>query len=670
VLLLQKLLAEQGFSPGAIDGDFGPKTENAIKAFQEDAGLTANGRADAGLWVKLDTALARPKILSGPGTAGPASFGRTIPPRAAAEKPMRTLIAAILALLLTAGLAPTSAQTRADPEGASGLAAKPLVTAQTHMIAAAHPAAAEAGREVLRRGGSAADAAITALLVLNVVEPQSSGIGGGAFALVHSATGVTSWDAREAAPTGATAEMFLAENGEPLPFLEAVASGHSVGVPGLVRLIEALHARHGKLPWADLFAPAISLARDGFPVSPRLAASIAENRDRLAVADAATLFLPGGEPLAEGAILTNPALAATLQTLANAGPGALYTGRLAEAIADATHTGPRPGALTSADLAAYRMIERPAVCINYRARFRVCGMGPPSSGATTVGQILGLLDRFKPDELVLDGPRLWHLFAEASRLAYADRAQYLADSDHVRVPVRGLLDPAYLMERARLIPSFAASPSKAEAGSPPWREGRLMDPDLQDELPGTTHLSVIDSDGLAIAVTASIETAFGSGRMAAGFLLNNQLTDFSLLPVSPEGKPIVNAVAPGKRPRSSMSPTIVYRLEAPERAYILAGSPGGSRIPEYVAGALVAMLDFGADPAAAAALGHVSQRNGGKIVLEQGAHPPGLGRALAAMGHEVGETAMTSGLHIVRALPDGTLQGGADPRREGVALGD
>ena len=578
------------------------------------------------------------------------------------------LIATTLALLLAA--MPAAAQTAADPEAPSGRAPKPLATARTHMIAAAHPAAAEAGREILRRGGSAADAAIAALLVLNVVEPQSSGIGGGAFALVHSATGVTSWDARETAPAGATPDMFLGDDGKRLPFLEAVASGRSVGVPGEMRLMEALHARHGKLPWADLFAPAIALARGGFPVSPRLAQSIKRYRDRLAAADAAALFLPDGRPPAAGATLTNPALAATFQTLADDGPGALYSGPLARAIVAAAHTAPRPGTLAAADLAAYEVKERPAVCLDYRARFRVCGMGPPSSGATTVGQILGLLDRFEPDELTLDGPRLWHLFAEASRLAYADRAQYLGDSDFIRVPVRGLLDPGYLMDRARLIDGAQAAPGRADPGDPPWREGRLLAPDLQDELPGTTHLSVIDGDGLAITVTASIETAFGSGRMAVGFLLNNQLTDFSFRPAREDGTPIANAVAPGKRPRSSMSPTIVYRLAAPERAYILAGSPGGSRIPEYVAGALVAMLDFGADPAAAAALAHVSQRNGAKLVLEQGAHPPGLAAALAAMGHEVAGKAMTSGLHIIRIRPDGALEGGADPRREGIALGD
>jgi gamma-glutamyltranspeptidase/glutathione hydrolase len=579
---------------------------------------------------------------------------------------MRALIA--LALLLAATTA--TAQTAADPEGASGFAEKPLAIARSHMIVAAHPAASEAGREMLRRGGSAADAAIAALLVLNVVEPQSSGIGGGAFALVHSAGGVTSWDARETAPAGARADMFLNAEDDRLPFLEAVASGHSVGVPGLVRLLEALHGRHGKLPWADLFAPAIRLSGEGFPVSPRLAQSVERYRARLAAADAAALFLPGGEPVAQGVLLKNPALAETLRGLAADGPEAFYGGAMAQEIAAAVQMEPRPGTLTPSDLAGYEVIERPAVCIEYRGRFRVCGMGPPSSGATTVGQILGLLDRFKPDELTLEGSRLWHLFAEASRLAYADRARYLADSDHVKVPVRGLLDPAYLMTRARLISGFQASEGKAEAGEPPWREGRLMAPDLQEDLPGTTHLSVIDGSGLAISVTASIETAFGSGRMAGGFLLNNQLTDFSFRPVSSDGAPIANAVAPGKRPRSSMSPTIVYRLEAPDQVFILAGSPGGSRIPEYVAGALVAMLDFGVDPAAAAALPHVSHRNRGKLVLEEGVHSPTMAAKLAAMGHEIGKKVMTSGLHLLLTRPDGTLEGGADPRREGVALGD
>ncbi|HUF86457.1 MAG TPA: gamma-glutamyltransferase family protein [Thermohalobaculum sp.] len=585
-------------------------------------------------------------------------------------------LAGLLGLALALSTLPAPAQTRAEPEAPGAPAPKPLVTAERQMIVAAHPAAAAAGWTMLRRGGSAADAAIAALLVLNVVEPQSSGIGGGAFALVHGPDGLTAWDARETAPAGARPDMFLGPDGAPLPFLEAVASGHAVGVPGLVRLIEALHARHGRLGWAELFAPAIALARDGFPVSPRLAGSVARYRDRLAASPAAALFLPGGAPLAEGAVLRNPALAATFARLAAEGPGAFHAGPVAEAIVAAVQTGPRPGTLAPADLAGYAVKPRAAVCLDYRARFRVCGMGPPSSGATTVGQILGLLGNFALDGLALDSPRLWHLFAEASRLAYADRARYLADPDVVRVPVRGLLDPGYLAARARLIDPERASGGVAQAGDPPWREGRLMAPQPTADRSGTTHLSVIDGAGLAIALTASIETAFGSGRLAAGFLLNNQLTDFAFRPAAADGTPVANAAAPGKRPRSSMAPTIVYRLytpgapETPETPHILAGSPGGARIPEYVAGALVAMLDFAADPGAAAALFHISQRNRASLALEAGAAPPGLAEALAALGHNVETAPMNSGLHLVRRRADGRLEGGADPRREGVALGD
>ncbi len=580
---------------------------------------------------------------------------------------MRMLFAVIL--LATLAVFPATAQTQADPEAATGWAPKPLATGQLHMIAAAHPAAAEAGREIMRRGGSAADAAIAALLVLNVVEPQSSGIGGGAFALVHLAKGVTSFDARETAPAGATPDMFMASDGERMKFLDAVASGRSVGVPGLLRLFETLHALHGKLPWPDLFVPAIAQA-EAFQVSPRLAGLVERYAERLGQADAAALFLPGGAPIAEGETLRNPALAATFRMLADRGPDTFYAGALANEIATATRRGAVAGTLSTEDLAAYRVIERPAVCMVYRVQFRVCGMGPPSSGATTVGQVLGILDRFKPTDFALGEPHLWHLFAEASRLAYADRALYLGDRDFVDVPVKGLLDPGYLAGRARLIHGFKASEGKAAAGEPPWREGALMAPDDGLGTPGTTHLSVIDGDGLAISLTASIETAFGSGRMAGGFLLNNQLTDFSFRPTGADGNPVANAVAPGKRPRSSMAPTIVYRTDTPQRPYILAGSPGGSRIPEYVAGALIAMLDFGADPALAAALGHVSHRNRSELALEAGAHPAALAEGLAAMGHKVITNSMASGLHIIRVAPNGTLSGGADPRREGAASAD
>ena len=570
------------------------------------------------------------------------------------------MISLLTALLL---MTPAFAQTMTEANDAIGFAVKPLVTAQERMIVAANPLAAQAGDRMMAGGGSAADAAIAALLVLNVVEPQSSGLGGGGFALVHGPGGLTTWDARETAPAGATPDMFM-ENGETLTFRAAVASGRSIGVPGLLRLMEALHARHGKLPWAVLFRPAIRLARDGFEVSPRLSKMLTRYAGLLNGTDAAAVFLPGGEPMAAGAILKQPRLAETLDIIAAHGGNTFYTGPLAEQIVAATRRVPRPGTLNLHDLAAYRAIERPAICHRYR-HYRICGMGPPSSGATTTGQILMLFDRFKPDDLALDEPRLWHLFASASRLAYADRARYLADGDFVQVPIEGLLNPAYMDARARLISPFGAAKGEAAAGDPPGHADELHAPDMREDLPGTTHLSVVDKDGLAISLTASIEAPFGSGRMAGGFLLNNQLTDFSFRATDADGVPIANAPEPGKRPRSSMAPTIAYLDGQP---IALTGSPGGGRIPEYVAQSLVAMLAFEADPATAAALPHVSQRNRGTIALEPGI-PAAILEGLEALGHTTEKAEMTSGLHIIRILPDGKLLGGVDPRREGVAIG-
>ena len=556
-----------------------------------------------------------------------------------------------------------NAQSRADPEASSGISAKPLVSSENYMIVAAHPLASAAGKLMLQQGGSAADAAIAALLVLNVVEPQSSGIGGGAFALIWGPDGITSWDARETAPAGATPQLFMAGD-KPMAWLTAVASGRSVGVPGLVRLMEALHTRHGRLEWSALFQPAIKLARDGFAVSPRMAASVLRFAPRLTRPATAASFLPGGLPVKAGQILRQPDLADTLEAIANDGAQAFYSGDIARAIEEAVREMPDPGTLTRKDLAAYRVIERPAICHPFLT-YRVCGMGPPSSGATTVGQILMLTQRMGVDGISPNDARARNLFAQASRLAYADRAKYLADRDFVPVPVAGLLDRGYISRRARLLDPVAAPKGKAEAGRPPWREGRRFAPDHQLDRPGTTHLSVIDADGLAISLTASIETAFGSGRMAGGFLLNNQLTDFSFRARGANGLRIANAPQAGKRPRSSMAPTIVLQDGRP---VVLAGSPGGSRIPEYVAQSLILMLAHGVDPAQAAAWPHVSHRNRGSVVLE-----PFFDEAAAAdlerMGHVVERKAMTSGLHLIRVTPEG-LQGGADPRREGVALGE
>jgi gamma-glutamyltranspeptidase/glutathione hydrolase len=575
---------------------------------------------------------------------------------------MRILSFVIASTLLVSG---AMAQTQADPEVASRVVPKPLVSATSHMIVAAHPLAAQTGDEILAQGGSAADAAIATLLVLNVVEPQSSGIGGGAFALVHGPGGLTTWDARETAPAGATPDMFM-DGGETLPFLEAVASGRSVGVPGLVRLMEALHDRHGKLPWADLFRPAITLAADGFEVSPRLASSIERFAGRLTGTDAALTFLPGGTSLSEGDLFRQPELAETFRRIADKGADAFYQGPIAEAIITTVTADPRPGSLSAADLSGYGVTERAPVCAPYSGN-RVCGMGPPSSGATTVSQILGLIERSIPAQPAAEGLAVlpWHLFAEASRLAYADRAKYLADSDFVKVPVEGLLDNTYLGSRAALIDPAKAASGKAEAGDPPWKEGRYYAPDNSEDLPGTTHLSVIDKDGLAISLTASIETAFGSGRMAGGFLLNNQLTDFSFRPTNAEGEPIANAVAPGKRPRSSMAPTMAY---VGERLAVITGSPGGSRIPEYVAQSLLGVMSIGVDPAEAVAWPHISQRNRGTLVLEPG-FPKPIAETLGRMGHATERKDMTSGLHMITIGGNGTLYGGADPRREGVAIG-
>ena len=566
------------------------------------------------------------------------------------------------ALLIAAALMltpqPVLSQSRADPEAGTGLGPLQEGTARDHMIVAANPHATDAGAQMLAAGGSAADAAIATLLALNVVEPQSSGIGGGAFALVHDGIGITSFDARETAPMSATPDLFFVD-GQKLGFVDAVLSGRSIGAPGLMRLIGTLHERYGVLPWADLFQPAIKLARDGFAVSPRLEGLLAGAEERLSGTDVATIFFRDGAPMTAGMLLTQPALAETLATLARDGADAFYEGPIAEAIAARVATPPIPGALTTDDLAAYDVVERRAACAPYRG-YSVCGMGPPSSGATTVGQILMLLEA-SAGANPADTSLLWHRFAEASRLAYADRATYLADSDFVAVPVRGLLNRAYMQDRARMISRDAAMAHPAEAGDPPWREGNLG-ADLGPGTPGTTHVSVIDGDGLALSITASIETAFGSHRMAAGFLLNNQLTDFSFTPEAEDGTPVANAPDGGKRPRSSMSPTIVMKDGAPA---ILTGSPGGSRIPEYVAQSLVGMIDLGLSPGEAAALPHISQRNRAKTAVEPAFDPVAVAE-LEELGHEIEVRDMTSGVHTIRIMHDGTLIGGADPRREGT----
>ncbi|MEM7442264.1 MAG: gamma-glutamyltransferase [Pseudomonadota bacterium] len=576
---------------------------------------------------------------------------------------------AVAAAALLAGL-PALAQDRPQPEAASGRAADAdAATAQDYMVAAANPLAVQAGYDVLANGGTAADAMVAVQMVLNLVEPQSSGIGGGAFLVYYDAeTGdITTLDGRETAPLAADSNLFMQADGDPMPFWQAVVGGRSVGTPGTLMLMEEAHDRYGTSPWSSLLQPAIDLAENGFEVSPRLASFLdGDTATRLQTYETARdYFFPDGTALAAGDTLQNQPFADTLQAIADNGSSAFYSGDIANNIVAAVQaTEDNPGLLTLDDLAAYQVIERPAVCQEYRG-YDVCGMGPPSSGALTVGQILGLLEHFDLASMGPDSVDAWHLFAEAGKLAYADRGMYMADSDFVSVPVEGLLDPAYLTGRAQLIDWNDAAETPVAAGNPPWREALLWAPDTSAELPGTSHVAIIDGNGNAISLTTTIESAFGSQIMVDGFLLNNELTDFSFRPES-NGRPVANRVQPGKRPRSSMAPTIV--LDEHGEVALVVGSPGGSRIIEYVAQTIVGVIDWNMDIQTAIEMGHVTNRNGATD-LEAGTEMAGLQAALEELGHTVSVRDLNSGLHGIQVTHDGFL-GGADPRREGTALGD
>jgi gamma-glutamyltranspeptidase/glutathione hydrolase len=575
-------------------------------------------------------------------------------------------IVATLALLLLFS-APTALHAFEQPESGSGFAPKPLVKAKTHMVIAAHPLAAEAGLAILRKGGSAIDAGIATQMVLNLVEPQSSGIGGGAFILYWDAATKTlaSFDGRETAPASATPELFLDAEGKPLPREAAMASGLAVGVPGVLAALKLAHDKYGKLPWAELFQPAIALARAGFPVSPRLAKLIAEaDPNSFAPEARAYFFDDAGRPWPVGYKLANPVLADTLETIAREGPTPFYQGDIARDIAKAVQDDPRKaGKLTEEDLASYHAKEREPVCVLYRAD-RVCGAGPPSSGGVTVGQVLALIAPYDLAPAPLSA-RAAHIIAEAERLALADRARYLADSDFVPAPVAGLLDPDYLASRRGLIDPDRAQAHVA-AGSPPNTRQGAYGLDGTREAAGTSQISIVDDDGNAFSMTTSIEQAFGARTMVRGFLLNNQLTDFSFMSVDEEGRPVANRVEGGKRPRSSMDPTMVF-ADGGGLRYVL-GSPGGPAIILFNVKAVVGLIDWGLDAAAASALVNFGSTEDA-VLIEPGAAWDPLAASLEAMGHDIHRVPLASGLHIIEKTPDG-LEGGADPRREGVALGD
>jgi gamma-glutamyltranspeptidase / glutathione hydrolase len=562
---------------------------------------------------------------------------------------------------------PATAQTLAPaPEAATGRIAKVAGIAQRYMVAAANPLAANAGREILRAGGSAADAAIAIQLVLNLVEPQSSGIGGGAF-MVHWAEAsrtVSTLDGREKAPAAAKPDRFLGPDGKPMKFVDAVVGGRSVGVPGTLKLLEAAHKRWGKLPWPDVIAPAIKLAEDGFSISPRLNGLLTGEKNLMADPIAAAYFYePDGKPKAIGTILKNPAFAATLRAIAEKGSAAFYEGSIAQDIVSkVTGHKTNPGDMTLADLVAYTIEEREAVCGAYRV-YRLCGMGPPSSGAIAIQQMLGILET-RDIARMGAGPEAVHWFSEAGRLAFADRNLFLADPAFLSVPVQGLIDRDYIRSRAGLV-SPDKSMGRAKPGDPPHKRAQLLG--MSDSMEnGTSHISVIDAQGDAVSMTTTIEDGFGARLMTSGgFLLNNELTDFNFVPEE-DGKPVANRVEGGKRPRSSMAPTLVF--DAFGRLYGAVGSPGGSQIINFVAKTLVALLDWKMDPQNAVDLANFGSRNG-PTELEKGSEAEAWKAALEARGHEVRLLEMTSGTQAIIKTPEGFV-GGADGRREGVAIGD
>ena len=577
------------------------------------------------------------------------------------------LLAAITTSLLLSGCTILETQQREtrEPEAATGLQIKQQVTANEYMIAAANPYASRAGQAMLALGGNAVDAAIATQLVLTLVEPQSSGIGGGAFLLYfdNKTQQLITYDGRETAPSGADHNLFLDETGKPVRWIEAVVGGRSVGVPGILHAFNQAHKAHGKLDWQTLFKPAIELAEHGFVVSARLNMLLEKNfNPGLAkLSPAKEYFYPNGKALTVGTLKKNPELAALYKQVATHGIRAFYEGEHAKRLVNAVQTSAiAPGTLTESDLANYTSKRRDAICTEYH-QYKVCSMAPPSSGGIAVLQILKLLEGKKLSQYPANDEYALHLFTQASRLAFADRNHYVADPDFVSVPTTALLEADYLSERAKLISD--EDNHDVPVGQPLGKLDYAKDDGF--ELPSTTHVSVVDAQGNAVSMTSSIEMGFGSTVMVDGYLLNNQLTDFSLSPKK-NGKWMANRVEAHKRPRSSMSPVMVFNADGSLK--LVVGSPGGSRIINYVAHTVIGVLDWGLTPQQAVNLPKITNRNR-YTTLEKGTNLASIKADFEKRGHKVHLRDLNSGLHVIE-LKNGELLGGVDPRREGIALGE
>ena len=537
------------------------------------------------------------------------------------------------------------------------------VVASNWMVVTANPYASDAGANILSRGGTAADAMVAVQTVLGLVEPQSSGMGGGGFLVWYDATSgeLTTLDGRETAPFAATERLFQDDTGKPIKFWDAIIGGRSVGVPGMPALIEVAHSKWGKLPWKDLFKRAASLADRGFVVSHRLSGLLATEQQRMSSSiDALSYFFPKGKSLSQGTLLINREYGNLMRRLAEHGSDIFYSGPTASSIVATIRVGnENPGLITLADLANYAIKERPAICTKFRS-YDVCGMGPPSSGAIGVGQILGMINAYPVGKM--SDPQTLRLIGDATRLAFADRGRYLADADFVYVPSTELVDEQYLRSRASLLNKNIAIP-KVAAGEPIASLSQRRAPDLSIEQQSTTHVSIVDTYGNVLSLTSSIENAFGSRLMTNGFLLNNQLTDFSFKSSS-NGVPVANRVEGGKRPRSSMAPTIVLQDGKP---VLVIGSPGGSRIISYVANTIVAILDWGLDVQKAVSQPHAVNRFG-TYEIEKATRLIEIKNSLKELGYDVTERSLNSGLNVIM-IQNGSLFGGSDPRREGIAIG-